>query len=344
MAVHHYSVQTQAVYSELLERLQLAEIQELTEKEGSFVRRLVKGNPYWYLRRRIGARINEKYIGPETPQLLKRIEKLKVQSKEAKDAAKGRRDLIRRLRSDGYRTTDRRTGRVIEELARAGVFRLNGVLVGTHAFRCYSALLGIRLQHEFSETGDVDIARDSSVSLGVHEATDPAIGDALARAERFVEIPNLNPKNPSTGWRTTDQELRVDMLTPLVGKPREGIVELPAFGTHATALRFLDYLLLETVRAAVLTGSGVLVRVPTPERYALHKLIVSQRRAATFRDKSKKDLAQAETLIEALLEDRPDDLMDAWSDLVGRGKTWKTEAMKSVRSLPERIQEPFNRS
>jgi hypothetical protein len=150
------------------------------------------------------------------------------------------------------------------------------------------------------------------VSLGIHEATDPAIGDALAKAARFVEIPDLNPKNPSTGWQTTDQELRVDMLTPLIEKPREGIVELPAFGTHATALRFLEFLLLETVRAA------------------------------TSRDKTKKDLAQAETLIEALLEDRPDDLMDAWADLIGRGRKWKTEAMKSVRRLPERVQSALN--
>lgn len=339
MTIYRYDLQTQAVYSELVERLQLAEIQELAEQEGSFVRRLVKGNPYWYLRRRIGTRINERYVGAETPQLLDQIETLKAQSTEAKGAAKGRRDLIRKLRSDGYLMTDRRTGRVIEELARAGVFRLNGVLVGTHAFRCYSALLGMRLQHEFADTGDVDIAKDSSISLGIHESTDPTIGDALAKAERFVEIPDLNPKNPSTGWQTTDQALRVDVLTPLTGKPREGFVELPAFGAHATALRFLDFLLVETVRAAVLTGSGVLVRIPTPERYALHKLIVAQRRAATSRDKSKKDIAQAETLIEALLEDRPDDLLDAWSDLLGRGKKWKTEAMKSVRVLPERFRD-----
>ena len=339
MTIYRYDIQTQAVYSELVERLQLAEIRELAEQEGSFVKRRVKGNHYWYLRRRIGTRINERYIGPETPQLLKRIETLKTQAEEARDAAKGRRQLIRKLRSDGYLMTDRRTGRVIEELARAGVFRLNGVLVGTHAFRCYSALLGIRLQHEFAETGDVDIATDTSVSLGIHESTDPGIGDALAKAERFVEIPDLNPKNPSTSWQSTDQELRVDVLTPLVDKPREEIVELPAFGAHASALRFLDFLLVETVRAAVLTGSGVLVRVPTPERYALHKLIVAQRRANTSRDKARKDIAQAETLIEALLKDHPDDLMDAWSDLTGRGKKWKTEAMKSVRNLPKPIQE-----
>jgi hypothetical protein len=240
--------------------------------------------------------------------------------------------------------TDRRTGRVVEELARAGVFRLNGVLVGTHAFRCYSALLGVRLQHEFAETGDLDIARDFSVSLGINESTDPAIGDALAKAEKFVEIPDLNPGNPSTGWQTTDHELRVDVLTPLIGKAREGIVALPAFGAHASALRFLDFLLAETLPAAVLTGSGVLVRVPTPERYALHKLIVAQRRPAISRDKANKDLAQAETLMEALLEDPSGDLTDAWSDLISRGKKWKSEAMKSLRKLPERLQESVDAS
>lgn len=344
MAVQRFSVETQAVYSELLERLRLAEINALADKEGSFVRRIVKGHPYWYLRRRIGVRINERYIGPESAELLERIETLRVQSQEAKDAARNRRDLIRKLRSQGYLVTDRRTGRVIEELARAGVFRLNGVLVGTHAFRCYSALLGVRLQHGFAETGEVDIEKDDSVSLVIHEATDPAIGDALAKAKRFVEIPELNPENPSTGWQTTDQEIRVDIMTPLSGKSREGIVELPTFHTRAMALRSLDYLLAETVRAAVLTGSGVFVRVPTPGRYAIHKLIVAQRRATPFRDKAKKDLVQAETLIEALMEDHPDDLMDAWSDLIGRGRRWKTEAMKSVRRLPERIQAPFSSS
>lgn len=341
MSVQRYSIQSQAVYSELVERLRLAEIEGQAEKEGSFVRRVVKGNPYWYLRRRIGNRVNEHYLGRETPELLSQIEGLKVDAEDAKSAARGRRELIRRLRSEGYLVADRRTGRVIEELARAGVFRLNGSLVGTHAFRCYSGLMGVRLQHQFAETRDVDIAQDTSVSLGIPESTDPAIGEALTRAEKFVEIPDLNPENPTTRRRTADQELRVDLLTPLVGKPARGVVPLPALGAHATALRFLDFLLAETVGAAVLTGSGVLVRVPTPERFALHKLIVTQRRSDMERDKAEKDLAQAAALLAPLLEDRPDDVADVWADLVDRGKKWRGEAMKSIRQLPEQLREPF---
>lgn len=336
MAIRRYSLQLQAVYSELIEQLQVAEIERLMEQEGSLVRRVRRNDkPFWYFRRRVGEHIHERYIGPETSELLERLEKLKTQAQEAKDAAKQRRGLIRQLRSGDYLMTDRRTGRVLEELARAGVFRLNGVLVGTHAFRCYSALLGARLTQQLAKTGDVDIAQDTSVSLGIRDTVDPAMGEALAKADKFIEIPALNAKNPSTSWRT------VDVLTPLVGKSRKGTMELPALGAHAKPLRFLDFLLAETVRAAVLTGSGVLVRTPTPERYALHKLIVAQRRDASERDKEQKDLGQAQTLLEVLLEDRRDDVMDAWADLVDRGRKWKTEAMKSVRQLPKPIQERF---
>lgn len=58
----------------------------------------------------------------------------------------------------------------------------------------------------------------------------------------------------------------------------------------------------------MLTGSGVLVRVPTPDLYALYKLIIAQRRNTTAQDKARKDMAQAQALIEVLVEDRMVDL------------------------------------
>ena len=52
----------------------------------------------------------------------------------------------------------------------------------------------------------------------------------------------------------------------------------------------------------MLSPHGVVsVRVPVPERYAIHKLIVSQLRATTS-TKSAKDLRQAAILIEAVVE------------------------------------------
>lgn len=55
---------------------------------------------------------------------------------------------------------------------------------------------------------------------------------------------------------------------------------------------------------------AVTVRVPSPERFAIHKLIVSQLRARTS-SKPEKDLRQAATLIEAVVERFPGAIEDA---------------------------------
>ncbi|HSS64626.1 MAG TPA: GSU2403 family nucleotidyltransferase fold protein, partial [Gammaproteobacteria bacterium] len=245
MPIRRYSTTLQAVYSELMDQLQIAELEELFQQEGFFSRRKRHNRYYWYYRRRVGEKHEDRYVGAETPQLLERIRQWKARAREAKGAAGSRRQLIRQLRAGGYSAPDRRTGRVLEELARAGVFRLDGVLVGTHAFRCYPALLGARLDTELMTTRDVDIAQDTAVSLAVTETADPALGEALARADRFLEIPALDSRQPSTSWQSQDRELRVDLLTPLLGRARGGAVELPSLGAFAKPLRFLDFLLAE---------------------------------------------------------------------------------------------------
>src|SRR5215467_14278052 len=92
---------------------------------------------------------------------------------------------------------------------------------------------------------------------------------------------------------------RVGFLTPNEGSDSDAPQHLQALGTDAQPLRFLDFLIHDPVPAVLLHGCGVLVRVPSPERYAIHKLIVSRRRHAGAA-KSDKDLQQAEALLGAL--------------------------------------------
>ncbi len=79
---------------------------------------------------------------------------------------------------------------------------------------------------------------------------------------------------------------------------------MPALGdTAAQPLRFMDFLIYEPVRAVLLHGDGIPVLVPAPERYAVHKLIVSSQRLTGGADgtaKRDKDLQQSANLIEAL--------------------------------------------
>jgi hypothetical protein len=60
--------------------------------------------------------------------------------------------------------------------------------------------------------------------------------------------------------------------------------------------------------------SVVPVRIPRPERLALHKMLVSQLRAATS-DKRAKDIEQASVLVAILAEQSPAALAAAFADL-----------------------------
>jgi hypothetical protein len=124
-------------------------------------------------------------------------------------------------------------------------------------------------------------------------------------------------------------------LTPLVGRERNRPIHIDAIGAAATPLRFLDYLIEETQPGAVLGGSGVLVNVPRPGRFALHKLIVASRRSqgASGATKAPKDRAQASALLRVLLADLPGEITLAWKELSKRGKAWVTAAATSLTRL-----------
>ena len=83
------------------------------------------------------------------------------------------------------------------------------------------------------------------------------------------------------------EDLILEFLTPEKGRGVEGPVALPSLGMNAVALRFLDFLTANTIQVKV---EDFIVTVPHPANFALHKLIVSQRR--TKEEKAVKDMAE----------------------------------------------------
>ncbi len=77
----------------------------------------------------------------------------------------------------------------------------------------------------------------------------------------------------------------------------------------------------------------MLVNVPSPERYALHKLLVFGERAGGFRAKSSKDLAQAACLADYLWDHRREALAEALKDLLSRGKGWVARYKQGAAAL-----------
>ena len=124
----------------------------------------------------------------------------------------------------------------------------------------------------------------------------------------------------------SSQKYRVEFLTPNRGSnDYEGVpVRMPDLpGVWAVPLRFLDFLIRNPIRSVLLFEGGVPVTIPAPARYAVHKLIVSERRRDESVAKIDKDIAQASQLIAALSASRALDLAEAWIEAWERGPSWK---------------------
>jgi hypothetical protein len=91
----------------------------------------------------------------------------------------------------------------------------------------------------------------------------------------------------------------------------------------------------------LLHGSGVSVLIPSPERYAIHKLIVGSRRKED-RDataKSSKDRLQARSIIEAMIVNRQHaDLASGYAEAWDRGDHWRAAIRTSIATYDDDFQ------
>ncbi|NIZ10913.1 GSU2403 family nucleotidyltransferase fold protein [Pseudooceanicola sp. HF7] len=289
------------------------------------------GRVYWYDSYRIGSSVQKTYIGEDSEELRARLEQAQALKEQASARRAARSRLVRLLRAEGFLGIDQGTGGLLNALAQAGTFRLGGTIVGTHAFRLYEGELGLRYAFDdTAQTGDIDIASFERLSLALEDRADPPVGEVLA-GFRFAPMPALDNRQ---AWRWTQSKsgTLVEFLTPAFGE--EGLRPLAALDVRAQALHYLNYLIAEPIHAVALYRSGVLVQVPRPERFAIHKLIVSTRRPAGDRLKSEKDRRQAEVLCRALAEDRPDELADALEEARSRGPQWTRRLDMALDRMP----------
>lgn len=325
------SLLTQTAYSRLLDLLLTAEVGP-PEDGASLVSKTIRGHRYWYVQRQEAGKKIQRYLGPETPEVSAIVERWRRRREEKASRA----ELVAMARSGGAHILGAAECQVLERLSPA--FRVGGVLVGSHAFVVIGNSLGVRWRAAIARTQDVDIAHDRHLALGIAKDQPSAdvrraLGDAVPR------FSVLSPTLPATAFRVRGTDIEVEILTPMTGRSRDKPVQIEALGVAATPLRFLDYLIEEAQPGAVMGGTGVLVNVPRPGRFALHKLIVATRRGTTTGpSKSSKDRAQASALLRVLLAELPGEITLAWKALAERGKAWRDAVLTSLRLLdPELI-------
>lgn len=330
MAIISHSRAAQVAYQDLL-RLHLDE--SASALIGSIEERSRNGRVYLYDKFRIGSEMKSRYLGEGTPELRARLNR----AVELKAAGEERRStmarLARVLRAEGLIGTDRDTGSLLMAFARAGVFRLGGTLIGTAAYALLQGDLGVRFgSEELAQTGDIDFASFERLSVALGDEVEENPGDIL-RALKFDPVPGVSDRQVWK-WRQSGGAAMVEFLTPAFGDER--VKPLPALGVSAQALNYLNFLIAEPIPAIALYRSGVLVQIPRPERFAIHKLIVADRRqGGPDHAKSRKDRGQAAFLIEVLAEDRPDDLREAYEDALSRGPRWQERIEASLARMPK---------
>ena len=317
-----------SVHNTYVDLREAHQMRTITDLDGTPAKKTLPRGEYWYARRRIGDRIVERYIGPDNEETRRRIGQLTAEREDRKAFEKRCSLLVAQLRAAGLPALDRDTGKVLGAVAKCGAFRLGATLVGTHAFRLYDAELGVILPAQLGGTQDIDLAAFENLKLVINDTVDPTLAETFF-ALGLEAVPGLDRRNRPTRWRMRAGGAMVDFLAPKM-QDRDDIVKLEPLGVFAQALPFLNFLIADPIPAVALYREGVLVQVPRPERYAVHKLIVAERRSGVGAAKAVKDRAQAAALIEILAADRPGELAAAWQTAHAAGPAWR-EALDAAR-------------
>ncbi|MBI4597022.1 MAG: hypothetical protein HY737_01290 [Candidatus Omnitrophica bacterium] len=126
--------------------------------------------------------------------------------------------------------------------------------------------------------------------------------------------------------RLVHPELIIEFLVPERGRGSEGPVRVPQLGVQAQALRFLNLLTEQTISVTV---DHITVRLPHPAAFALHKLLIAQRRTG----KQAKERAEAYEVLQALAAKGESSVVRSlYRSLPAR---WQKRIRESLRSSPE---------
>ena len=129
--------------------------------------------------------------------------------------------------------------------------------------------------------------------------------------------------------RLIHPDLFVEFLVPERGRGLDKPYPLPQLGLNAQALRFLDFLAKNTIH---LKAEGVPINLPHPANFALHKLIIFQRRRNP--DKVAKDKESAIRILKALIDKgEQDSIKKVFSSVPQK---WQRRIVKGLEKAEEK--------
>ncbi|PIQ54411.1 MAG: hypothetical protein COW02_05075 [Comamonadaceae bacterium CG12_big_fil_rev_8_21_14_0_65_59_15] len=319
----------QLAYAELFDASLNESLMFAASLDGSFGFKGIRGRSYCYFQYMdmLGAR-KQIYVGPDSERIRSFIDEYK--SRASSNIGKLSASAI----ALGCEQMQFKHYRVIKSLSDHGFFRHGGVLVGTHAFLAICNMLGIKSEENIY-TNDVDFAhagKNVSIALpsNIKVETRSAIEALNMGVIPFRTISGktgggyIDPKDPS---------FKIDLLTAMTSDSDDPVY-IESLSAFLQPLKFMEFSMEDTTQAVVFFNEkSVLVNIPKPERFAVHKLIVSAERESSQEVKSVKDVRQANVLCQYLIDIGGESLADACKEAADNGPGWRKRLTQGVLRL-----------
>jgi hypothetical protein len=203
---------------------------------------------------------------------------------------------------------------VLRRLHDAGV--LDGMVVaGSWCVLFYQAYFDSKSFSPTIRTRDIDLA----IPVPTRFKAKVDVGELIDDLGFVVDF-----RGQPGHMRFMHPDLILEFLVPERGRGSDDALDIPELGVNAQRLRYLDLSLTDTV---TVTFRGIPLRLPHPVRFALHKLIVAERRGG---DKAENDCAQAVMVLQAVLgTDEAPQIAEVYASLPAK---WRRTIDSSLRA------------
>ena len=210
---------------------------------------------------------------------------------------------------------------ILTRLDKAEVLR-NIILIGGWCPLVYKEFFGNPVEISMQRTADLDflipspllVKQDIDVSLIFKELGFDRKVSLLDGYEKYVH-----------------PDLEIEFLTPERGRGKDKPYKINNLHISAQGLRYLDFIQSHAIK---MFYNGILLSVPEPTAYVLHKFIISNRRKKS--SKKEKDIETACQLGEYLLEQK--NQRDKMHEIyMSMPEKWKRDLLRIVKDASEKI-------
>lgn len=208
---------------------------------------------------------------------------------------------------------------VLRRLDRTGVLK-DVILIGSWCLPFYREYFSSTRYSPSIRTRDVDFLVVSPKDIRVHVDIPTLLKDI-----GFV----VRHQGTQGYMKLEHPDLMVEFLSPEKSRGMDEPVNIPKLGVNAQALRYLNFLVTEVI---TVHAEGLTLRMPHPVYFALHKLIVFQRRPK--KEKAEKDKEAAVMLLRVLI--RKGDTPLIRSVFEATLPAWRKTILKGLQDLEDK--------